>query len=142
MTLTKRIVVLHCLKRPELMINMSENSVEIVQFYGSPGSKETKLKRYYTVAEDDALKKTTYWTEQVQLIETNAEWKPQFIEMISKFKFMSNNHSWKISVAKHRIDLSPPNVPAIHATTYRAGPLQQQLKKEENEKLSRSSRLA
>lgn len=70
-------------------------------------------------------------------METYAEWKVRFMEMMSEYKSMWDEYLGISTVGKYRINLNPSDALHIHATPNRAGPRQRQLEIEKIEQMFR-----
>lgn len=59
------------------------------------------------------------WRKEVNLSDNYSQYQQVFIQMLQAFSNMWDGHLGRISVAKHRIDLTPGASP-IHSAPYRA----------------------
>lgn len=101
--------------------NNSDSSVSTIQYMPTCVRLE-QVSEHETVKENDEITVKKYFHENM-LLPTKFEQHCQaFLEMITKFKSMSEGHLRRINVSKHRIDLCQKEVRPVHSAPYQAGP--------------------
>lgn len=59
----------------------------------------------------------------------------EFLNMMEKYESMWDGYFGRITVAKQRINMNPPDAPRVHANSYQAGPRQRELEQREVEQM-------
>lgn len=112
-------------------IQVTPDSVNATQIYKAPEAWEEVMERHHAVKKEDAGQADKHWTETVQYIEEYSKWKLSFLSKMIKYESMWDGNLGRIILAKHRINLNPPNASPNHANSYQAGPRRRELDQRE-----------
>lgn len=141
MLISKRMKVTTCVETRTLWVNPQDTTtqkkgmkpkdrVNAAQIYEACESKEQIFGRYQQVKHKDTDKAAKHRTETMQSSEVYDKWKPEFINMKQKHESVRSGHLEKLTVAKHKSFLKPPDAQPTYSALYPAGTKQKKLGRE------------
>lgn len=78
---------------------------------------------------------TNKWEEELHQSDDSANYREEFLKILSEFRHMCYGHLGRIIVGRNRIELIPRNTRLIHCAPCRTGPKARELEQMEIEKM-------
>lgn len=114
--------------------NYDRNVIATVR-YKPTIHEDAQMERQYTVGKTESERLTHNWNEEIQLSDKYSNYRGKFLTFLSKFQSMLDGHLCRITVSKHRIELTPENTQPIRSAPYRTSPKARELEPVEIEKM-------
>lgn len=90
------------------------NSTVAADHYEPKENRDDQMERHEKVSASDSQHASVAWRREVHLSDNYSRYRQEFAQILEPFFIMSDGCIGRISVAKHRIELTPGGTP-IHS---------------------------